>query len=81
MKQSIRRYVVCRRYEGTAHSVSVTAYLPSFRVEQAPPFARVGIDFAGPLYVKASGNQMKKVYIALFSCAVTRAIYLDVVED
>ena len=81
VKLSIRRCVVCRRYEGTAYSVPVTAQLPSFRVEQAPPFSRVGIDFAGPLYVKASGNQMKKVYIALFSCAVTRAIYLDVVEN
>lgn len=50
-------------------------------MEQAPPFAKVGIDFAGPLYVKAGGNQMKKVNIALFSCAVTRAIYLDIVED
>ena len=81
VKQSIRKCVVCKRYEGTAYPAPKTAELPSFRIQEAPPFTKVGIDFAGPLYVKTSGTQMKKVYIALFSCAVTRAIHLDITED
>ena len=31
--------------------------------------------------MKNGGKQMRKVYIALFSCCVTRALYLDLVED
>ena len=41
------------------------------------------LDYAGPLYVKSStGNQRPtKVYIALFTCTVIRAVHLEVVED
>ena len=81
VKQSIRKCVICKRYEGTVYPAPVTAQLPSFRTQEAPPFAKVGVDFAGPLYVKKSDGQMQKVYIALFSCVVTRAIYLDLTED
>ncbi len=50
-----------------------------------PPFSNTGIDFAGPLYVKTSGQldctDSGKVYIALFTCASTRAIHLELVEN
>lgn len=39
------------------------------------------MDFVGPLLVKCRGNQMRKVYIALFSCCLTRALHLDPVDD
>ena len=81
VKQSIRKCVVCKRYEGTAYPAPKTAELPSFRIQEAPPFTKVGIDFEGRLYVKTNGTEMKKVYIALLSCAVTRAIHLDMTED
>ena len=58
-----------------------TAALPNFRVREAPPFSRVGVDFAGPLYVKQKSGEMDKAYIALFSCCVTRAVRLELVED
>ena len=58
-----------------------TAALPEFRVREAPSFSRVGVDFAGPLYVKSKVGGMEKVYIALFSCCVTRAIHLELVEN
>lgn len=45
------------------------------------PFSKVGVDFAGPVHVKAPTGGMKKVYIALFSCCVTRALHLELVED
>ena len=54
--------------------------LPEFRVNLAPPFSRVRVDFAGPMYVKGLGKQLKKVYVCLFSCCVTRALHLDLVE-
>lgn len=51
------------------------AALPGFQVRESLPFSKVGIDFAGPLYVKGKKNEMRKVYIALFSCCVTRVVH------
>jgi len=54
--------------------------LPKVRVGEGRPFAVTGVDFTGALYVKeASGEQ--KVYICLFTCASTRAIHLEIVND
>jgi len=50
-------------------------------VREAPPFSRTGVDFAEALYVKGPTGRMNKAYIALFSCCVTRAIHLELVED
>jgi len=54
--------------------------LPKIRVTEAPPFTITGVDFTGALFVK-EGDQEKKVYICLFTCAVTRAVHLEVVGD
>jgi len=54
----------------------IEAPLPSDRVKPSRPFAVTGIDFAGPLYIKV-GNDMHKAYIALFTCATTRAVRLE----
>ena len=45
------------------------------------PTTMVGVVFAGPLYVKGKKGEMEKVYIALFSCCLTRALHLGLVED
>lgn len=52
------------------------APLPKDRVIEAPPFEVTGVDFAGPLFVK-SKNNAEKAYVALFTCAVTRAVHLE----
>ncbi|GFW47958.1 integrase catalytic domain-containing protein [Trichonephila clavipes] len=57
--------------------VQVTAPLPALRVEQSTPFSVVGIDFGGPLYTKDEN----KHYIVLFTCAVTRALHLELVNN
>ena len=54
------------------------APIPEDRIKPAPPFANVGLDFAGPLLLKDSGE---KAYICLFTCAVTRAIHLELVSN
>ena len=54
------------------------APLPEDRIKPAPPFTNVGLDFAGPLFLKDSGE---KAYICLFTCAVTRAIHLELVSN
>jgi hypothetical protein len=43
-------------------------------------FAKVRVDFAGPLYARECG-EMVKVYIALFTYCVTRTVHLDLVRN
>ncbi|KMQ82583.1 integrase core domain protein [Lasius niger] len=54
----------------------MTGQLPIERISEAPAFTAVGLDFAGPLFVK-SANVQTKAYILLFTCATTRAVHLE----
>ena len=49
---------------------------PSFCVEEAPPFAHTGIDFAGPLHVR-DDHKNKKVW----TCCMVRAVPLELLPD
>lgn len=77
----LNRCVLCKKMEGKSFRVPPAASLPDFRVNTAPPYSKTGVDFAGPLFVKGKSDQMTKVYIALFTCCVTRAVHLELVED
>ena len=69
---------------GRAYSTPPTPPLPSFRVSDDLAFSKVGVDFAGPLYVKniyQSNGEMYKCYITLFTCASTRAVHLELAPD
>lgn len=78
-RKVINRCNACRRARLRPASAP-TAPLPEERVNRAAPFEVVGIDFAGPLLVKASPSD-QKAYIALFTCAVTRAVHLELVSN
>ena len=39
------------------------AALSDFRVSQSAPFSKVGIDFAGPLFVKCKTGEIVKSYL------------------
>ncbi|XP_054708163.1 uncharacterized protein LOC129217942 [Uloborus diversus] len=51
--------------------------LPADRIEDCAVFQVVGIDLAGPLFLKFG----LKVWIVLFTCAVYRAIHLELVSS
>ena len=70
--------VACQRFDAKACSQPM-APLPEDRVQKAPPFAVTGIDHAGPLY--CADDPGKKLYILLFTCAVVRAVHLELVES
>ncbi|XP_032219971.2 uncharacterized protein LOC116603094 [Nematostella vectensis] len=81
VKKIVHRCVTCKKLEGRAYATPPVADLPGFRVTQAEPFSKVGVDFAGRLYYKSSKGMMQNAYVTLFSCCVTRALHLDLVVD
>ena len=85
-RQLIRKIVhgctVCRKFKGRCYKLPPVADLPSFRLEESIPFLNIGVDFAGPLYIKGKTmDEVKKTYIALFICCTTRACHLELVPE
>ena len=75
----------CRdcKIERNKRSTQVMGDLPLYRSTIQPAFSVVGCDLWGPVIIKDDvvkrGNKVtKKAWGVLFSCAATRAIYLDV---
>ena len=71
---------MCKRLEGNAFPAPAYAPLPEFRVTQSLLFAKIGIDFAGPIYYKTKEGMMKP-FIAAFTSSVTRAVHLELTKD
>ena len=80
VRKVLHGYRLCRRHEGKPFSAPDPPALPLFRTTINHPFTYTGINFAGPLYVKDSGES-GKVYIAIYTCGVSRAVHLDIVPD
>ena len=56
------------------------AFLAIIQDHKGTTFTFTGVDFAGPLYVKGNG-EMRKNYVSVYTCAVSRAVHLDTVPD
>ena len=80
-KKVIHQCVTCRKFEGLPYKAPAPPPLPECRVTQVPAFTYTGVDFAGPLIVRVLTKKSTKVWIALFTCYVTRAVHLDTVPD
>ena len=80
VKRILHSCIVCRKLKGKAASEPF-AQLPKDRLIGKRPFKMTGVDFAGPLYVVNESKEKSKVYILLLTCALTRAIHLELVTD
>ncbi len=76
VKRVLRRCVSCKRHTVKKMEVEPAA-LPAKRVESGEPFTTTGVDLAGPLFLK----NKQKAWIVLYTCAVYRAVYLDIVTS
>nr|XP_022908348.1 uncharacterized protein LOC111419719 [Onthophagus taurus] len=72
VRSAIAKCVVCKRHNRKPF-VTDNAPLPLDRVRDAGVFEIVGIDFAGPLFLKTG----EKAWICLFTCAIYRAVHLE----
>lgn len=81
VRKIVHQCTTCKRIQGLPYRAPERSQLPEFRVHEEHPFASVGIDFAGPLYVKSKSGSARKVYLALFTCGMTRAVHLELVPD
>ena len=72
-----KQCIACQKQDAQASSQPV-APLPELRVKPAPPFAIVGIDHTGALFCC---DLPGKFYVLLFTCAVVRAVHLELVDS
>jgi len=74
IRKALYGCVRCRRHE-SKRLQTVPATLPKDRVRDARVFEIVGVDLAGPLILK----DKRKAWIILFTCAVFRAVHLELI--
>ncbi|MCP9265705.1 Integrase core domain containing protein [Dirofilaria immitis] len=60
-------------------TIQVTIYAKLPRIKRSRTFARIGLDYLGPITVKERRN--KKRWISLFTCFTTRAVHLKLADD
>ena len=66
----------CRRFKGLPYR-SAEGALPTFRTEFSRPFAKIGVDYFGPLFIDGGS----KVWVLLITCATSRAVHLELVSS
>ena len=84
VKKIIAGCLICKRLEGKSYGVPPAPSLPEYRVEGDVALTRVGVDYAGPLFVKniySNDTNMYKAYIVVYTCASSRAVHLDLAVD
>src|SRR5277367_11813 len=76
VKSVVRECVQCRRHDAKPIAVE-QAPLPLDRVKDTAIFQVTGIDMAGPVILKGG----EKAWIAIFTCAVYRAVHFELVSS
>ena len=76
----IRECNACRVLRARPYTYPPAPPLPSARLAAKRPFAVCGVDYSGPHKVK-HGRGTRKVWIALFTCMVSRAVHLEIAPD
>ncbi|GFX03422.1 integrase catalytic domain-containing protein [Trichonephila clavipes] len=79
VKKVIKKCLICRKYS-LKPANQITAQLPKDRLLENTPLEICGLDFAGPILYKCD-KEVKKCYFAIFTCARTRGIHLELVSS
>ena len=70
----------CKRFQVKPLPNPPVGNLPKDRTMGEIPFQTIGVDYAGPIKYRHKKSE-KKAYILLYSCSLTRAVYLDLLPD
>ena len=83
VKRVLQNCTTCKRFEGKPHSYPAPPQLPEHRVQGNFAFASIGTDLAGPLFTRftVKSADIFKVWIMIFTCTLTRAIHLEIMQD
>ncbi|XP_055633508.1 uncharacterized protein LOC129773872 [Toxorhynchites rutilus septentrionalis] len=79
---TVHRCVTCARASPKSLE-QLMGDLPPVRVTRAFPFENVGVDFAGPIFLRAPNKRAAPVnaYVAVYVCLAVKAVHLDLVPD
>ena len=80
IRKLLQHCVICWKIQEKPYQTPDTPPLIKERTQNAQPFEFTGVDFTGALYVRGRGDE-HKVYVCLFTCAVSRAVHLEIVTD
>ncbi|XP_045205909.2 uncharacterized protein LOC123558098 [Mercenaria mercenaria] len=79
VRKVLNMCLVCRKIEGGSYKMPPMAALPQARVSESTPFTYIGLDYLGPLFIKE--QETEKIWVCLFTCMVTRAVHLEMVQN
>lgn len=71
---------MCKRQHASLCTQQMAPLLEEQMSPDKPPFSLVGIDYFGPLIVKAGRTHLKR-YWCLFTCLTTRVVHLEVAHS
>ena len=71
----------CKRFQVTSFAEPPPGMLPLDRTKGSRAFQVIGVDYAGPLIYRTRANRLRKAYILLFSCSLSRAIHLQGLQE
>ena len=83
VKSVIKFCHTCVRFRASEYYQKM-GNLPQERVRPSRPFEQSGVDYAGPIRVRAApgrGHKSYKGYICIFVCHSTKAVHLEIVSD
>ena len=77
----------CKKFNPRHYRYPEEADLPKLRLRDDVPFSGTGVDYFGPILVKnvyiedELEDELYKAHTALYTCATTRGVVLDLVQD
>ena len=80
-KKILRKCWGCKKFQAVAVKCPPPGFLPRARTEGTTPFNVIGVDFAGPVKYVGKGKGERKAYIVLYSCSLTRGVFLELLPS